>query len=74
MEDTTIARQSGVVKFFNETKGYGFITCTTGVDYFVHSSNIEQGALNEKDNVTFIVTVSERNGKDQATKVRLENS
>jgi cold shock protein len=27
---------NGTIKFFNEAKGYGFITDTSGRDYFVH--------------------------------------
>ena len=31
---------NGKVKFFNENKGYGFITdLETGTDYFAHASN-----------------------------------
>lgn len=31
----------GTVKFFNETKGWGFITGEDGADYFVHMSGIK---------------------------------
>ncbi len=30
---------SGIVKFFNEQKGFGFIT-TDGKDYFVHATGL----------------------------------
>lgn len=30
---------TGKVKFFNEQKGFGFITCDDGKDYFVHKTN-----------------------------------
>ncbi|KAK7684411.1 hypothetical protein QCA50_012358 [Cerrena zonata] len=36
-------RQTGVVKWFNETKGFGFVTPESGSDIFVHFSAI-QGA------------------------------
>lgn len=31
---------SGTVKFFNEQRGFGFITSEDGEDVFVHASNI----------------------------------
>jgi len=31
----------GTVKFFNDKRGWGFITATDGNDYFVHWSNIK---------------------------------
>ena len=32
----------GVVKWFDETKGYGYIQCETGEEVFVHFSDIIQ--------------------------------
>jgi len=51
--------QQGTVKFFNEDKGFGFITPSDGgKDIFVHASGTN-GQLHEKDNVTYDV----ENGK-----------
>lgn len=49
---------SGIVKWFNSSKGYGFIEQEDGPDVFVHHSGINaQGfrTLNEGDRVTFDV-------------------
>ena len=35
----------GTVKWFNEAKGYGFITGSSGEDVFVHYSRIEGGGF-----------------------------
>jgi cold shock protein len=50
---------TGTVKWFNETKGFGFITPADGTaDVFVHFSSIQGDGfktLNEGQNVTFDV-------------------
>ena len=38
-------RENGTVKFFNDSKGYGFIARTQGGDCFVHISEIKTMAL-----------------------------
>ena len=44
----------GTVKFFNRSKGFGFITGEDGKDYFVHQTGIKEGvSLNENDSVEF---------------------
>jgi len=43
----------GVVKFFNDTKGFGFIKDEeSSKEYFVHSSGLKEN-IKENDNVTF---------------------
>ncbi|MCK5882962.1 MAG: cold-shock protein [Bacteriovoracaceae bacterium] len=47
---------TGTVKFFNDAKGFGFITPDDGgKDLFVHSTGIEQGYITEDDKVEFEV-------------------
>jgi cold shock protein len=51
-------KEQGTVKWFNNDKGYGFISRQSGEDVFVHHSAIQaQGfkSLNEGDQVEFEV-------------------
>jgi len=46
----------GIVKWFNSSKGYGFIAQEDGPDVFVHHTGINASGfktLNEGDHVTF---------------------
>lgn len=46
----------GTVKWFNESKGFGFITSEDGADVFVHYSSIDGNgfkSLAEGDTVSF---------------------
>ena len=54
----------GTVKFFNDMKGFGFLTSEDGKEYFVHMSDIEnEAALKEGDAVTFEVEQGDRGPK-----------
>jgi CspA family cold shock protein len=46
---------TGTVKFFNESRGYGFITNDeTGSDIFVHATALNGVELNEGDKVEYV--------------------
>lgn len=52
-------REQGIVKWFNASKGYGFIRRESGEDVFVHFSAIQGDgyrSLNEGQAVEFEVT------------------
>ncbi len=54
---------NGIVKWFNDHKGYGFIEQEEGPDVFVHHSGINATgfkSLNDGDSVTFEVEQGEK--------------
>lgn len=56
----------GVVKWFNESKGFGFITQEDGTDVFAHFSEIQGSGfrtLAEGDAVSFDVVENEKGPK-----------
>ncbi len=51
---------TGIVKWYDEGKGYGFISCNEGNDVFVHHSQLKEKGTNkdlhEGESVTFDIT------------------
>ena len=58
--------KTGTVKFFNSSKGFGFIQPENGDDVFVHISALQKAGidgLQEGDKVSFSTAIDERSGK-----------
>ena len=54
---------TGTVKWFNETKGFGFISSDTGEDVFAHFSEIQSNGfkvLNEGQRVQFTIVAGKK--------------
>ena len=64
----------GTVKFFNTTRGFGFIAPTDGgKDVFVHATAIERSELTqlvEGQQVSFELQRDQRSGKESAVNLR----
>lgn len=65
--------QTGTVKWFNDKKGYGFITPSTGgADLFVHMSSIQmEGFKTLSDNQTVSYQVGDSDRGPVATNVTI---
>jgi cold shock protein len=70
MRDKEIVMITGTVKFFDSTKGFGFIKPDNGgTDVFVHISAVERSGLRtivEGQKLSFEIVKNERSGKSAA--------
>jgi len=69
-----MASEHGVVNFFNDQRGWGFIDVEDGRKAFVHYSNIEaqegHRTLEQGQQVVFNIEPSDKGSGFQAVKVR----
>lgn len=69
--------QTGIVKWFNAQKGFGFIQPTSGgPDVFVHISAVERAGmatLNEGQKLNYEIVTDRRNGKSSADRLQASN-
>ncbi|PHQ68298.1 MAG: cold-shock protein [Robiginitomaculum sp.] len=68
--------KNGTVKFFNSSKGFGFIQPENGDDVFVHISALQNAGLDglqEGDKVTFNTAVNDRSGKVAVDSISMAN-
>ena len=76
-EDTDISMSTGTVKWFNGTKGFGFIQPDDGSkDVFVHISAVERaglGTLREGQKISYEIVADRRSGKSSADNLRAAN-
>ena len=65
---------TGVVKWFNSQKGFGFIQPENGdKDVFVHISAVERAgmsSLNEGQRISYEIVADRRSGKSSAENLR----
>jgi cold shock protein len=75
LDQKEIAMPTGTVKWFNETKGYGFIQPDQGgKDVFVHISAVERSnmrGLAEGMKVSYDVEADRKTGKESATNLKV---
>ena len=65
-------RETGTVKWFNDKKGFGFITRENGDDLFVHFNSIDmEGFKTLKENAQVEVEVVKTDKGEAAAKVTL---
>jgi cold shock protein len=67
--------QTGIVKWFNSQKGFGFIQPDSGgADVFVHVSAVERAGLRglaEGQKITYEIVADSRSGKSSADRLEV---
>jgi CspA family cold shock protein len=76
LKDKEKVMQTGVVKWFNTQKGFGFIQPDSGgADVFVHISAVERAGLRglaDGQKVSYEIVVDRRSGKSSADQLQIQ--
>jgi len=76
LKDKGKVMQTGVVKWFNTQKGFGFIQPDSGgADVFVHISAVERAGLRglaDGQKVSYEIVVDRRSGKSSADQLQIQ--
>jgi CspA family cold shock protein len=75
MKERTLIMAQGTVKWFNATKGYGFIEPADGSkDVFVHIAAVERSGLSglkDGEKVSFELEIDSKRGKSSAVNLSI---
>jgi len=75
MKERTLIMAQGTVKWFNATKGYGFIEPADGSkDVFVHIAAVERSGLSglkDGEKVSFELGIDSKRGKSSAVNLSI---
>lgn len=75
MKERTLIMAQGTVKWFNATKGYGFIEPADGSkDVFVHIAAVERSGLSglkDGEKVSFELEINSKRGKSSAVNLSI---
>jgi cold shock protein len=71
---TDTARLTGKVKFFDEKKGFGFITDPSGKDVFMHIGDVHGDFEPLKDDRVSYTIGRAKDGRTKAVDVRIEDA
>jgi len=67
-----MASITGIVKWFNVERGYGFISCDDGTDVFAHHSQIKEKGTNKDLHEGESVSFSIQDGEKGPTATNIE--
>lgn len=71
MDESEAVKMRGTIKFFDNSKGWGFITDENGNDVFIHRTSIMGGSKLKQNDIVEFGIKDGRTDKGQAANVTL---